>query len=126
MDCFFIEEPREEQPEQIQGDGSDAALGRQILAVQVVNAAEPPVGDQEPVGQLGHRHIFHGTQYPAGPGERQAKRCTPKQARARPPLHTFRSRPGSSTRAEFLAAGWEPTRTVRRAKPRLRAITRRA
>src|SRR6266498_1611630 len=74
MDRFVIEEPGKEQPEQIGRNRGNRALGRQILAVEMIDPADTRVGSQELVAQMGHRHIVHEPKYPAGTGERQAGR----------------------------------------------------
>ena len=55
MDEFFVEETGEQQPQQVHGDGRDGAFGRQVFAVQMVDAADARVGCDEFICQLGDR-----------------------------------------------------------------------
>ncbi len=54
MHKLFVEEARKEEPEQVGGDERNGALGRQVLAVQVVDAAYAGIGGHEAVGELGN------------------------------------------------------------------------
>ena len=44
VDQFFVEETGKQQPQQILRDGRDGALGRQVFAIQMIDAAQLGVG----------------------------------------------------------------------------------
>lgn len=58
VDGFLVKKTGEQQPQQIAGDGRDDALGREIFAVQMIDAARLRVRRDELVGEL--RDRFHG------------------------------------------------------------------
>ena len=57
MNCLLIEEAREEQPQQIHGDGRDGAFGGKVFAVEMVDSACLCVRDDELIGKLGDRYL---------------------------------------------------------------------
>ena len=70
MDRFLVEEPGKQQPQQVAGEGGDGAFGRQVFAVQMVDAPDARIRRDEFIRQLGDR--FHGQQYPAKIAQTQA------------------------------------------------------
>jgi hypothetical protein len=52
MDRLLVEETGKEQPQQIRGDGRNGALGRQIFAVQMIDAADARVRRDQLIRQL--------------------------------------------------------------------------
>ena len=57
MDQFLVEITGEQQPQQILRDGGDGAFGRQVFAVQMVDAADARIRRDELIRQFGDR--FH-------------------------------------------------------------------
>jgi hypothetical protein len=49
---LFIEKPREEKAQQIDGDTRDRALGRQIHGIQPIDPPDSCVGGDQFIGQL--------------------------------------------------------------------------
>ena len=62
MDQLLVKVPGEQQAEQILGDGVDGTLGRQIFAVQMIDAADAGIGLDKLVGQPGDS--FHNRDLP--------------------------------------------------------------
>ena len=60
MNQFFVKKSGKQQPQQILRDGRDGALGRQVFAVQMIDAAHLGVGRDELVREL--RDGFHGAE----------------------------------------------------------------
>jgi hypothetical protein len=58
MDRFLIEKSGEQQPEQVAAYGRDGRLGRQVLAVQMIDASNARVRGHQLVGQVRYRE-FH-------------------------------------------------------------------
>ena len=58
MNRLLVEKSGEQQPQQINRDGGNGALGRKIFAVEMVDAAHFGVGRDELVGEL--RDGVHG------------------------------------------------------------------
>ena len=57
MDQFLVEIAGEQQPQQILRDGGNGAFGRQVFAVQMVDAAHARIRRNELVCEFGDR--FH-------------------------------------------------------------------
>ena len=62
MNQLLVKETGEQQPQQILRDGRDGALGGQVLAVQMIDAADLCVGRDQAVRELGDG--FHGGKLP--------------------------------------------------------------
>jgi len=58
MNRLLVKKSGEQQPQQIAGDDRDAAFGRQIFPVQMIDAARFGVGRDEIVRKFGDG--FHG------------------------------------------------------------------
>jgi len=70
MDRFLAEESRKQQPQQIRREGGHGPLGRQILAIQVIDTADFRVGSDELIGQLRYSiHRLEATTKAAGYNE---------------------------------------------------------
>ena len=61
MDRLLIEETGEQQPQQISGDGRDGGFGRQVLAVEMVDAAQLRIGNEQLIGKLENRRVHGGS-----------------------------------------------------------------
>ena len=59
MNQFLIEKSGKQQAQQVLGDRGDDALGGQVFAVEMVDAAHARVGGEQLAGQLGDR-VIHG------------------------------------------------------------------
>jgi len=53
MNQLFVKKTREEQPQQILGDARDGAFGRQIFAIQMIDAAPAGVRGDKLIRELG-------------------------------------------------------------------------
>ncbi len=81
VDQLFVKETGEQQPQQILRDGRDGALGRQVFAVQMVDAAHLRVGRDEVVGEFGNR--IHGGKLPRSGAETKFLSATEAQSAQR-------------------------------------------
>jgi hypothetical protein len=63
---LVVEEAGEEEPEQLGGDGADGGLVRQVLAVEVVDAAFLRVAREQLIGELSDRDVHAGRMTGAG------------------------------------------------------------
>jgi hypothetical protein len=61
VDEFFVEETGKQQAQQIAGDGGDGGLGREIFAIQMIDAAGLGVGGDQFIGQFCDRIIHPGS-----------------------------------------------------------------
>jgi len=61
MDQFFIEISGEQQPQQIHRDGGNGALGRQVFAIQMIDAAHARIRRDELIREFGDR--FHDGEF---------------------------------------------------------------
>ncbi len=59
MDWFLVEKTGKQQPQQVLRDGSDGMVGRQILAIQMVDAPDARIRRDQIIRKFGDR--FHGT-----------------------------------------------------------------
>src|SRR5439155_17900608 len=59
MNQLFIEETREQQPEQVHGDVRDGMFGRKVLSIHMIDAAHTRIRSHQALGQLGHSRM-HG------------------------------------------------------------------
>jgi hypothetical protein len=68
MNHLFIEEPGEQESQQIDRDGGNGGFGGEVLAIEVIDPADLRVGDDQLVGKLGNRRV-HGGSIEQGPGK---------------------------------------------------------